>query len=103
MVMGSAHSMRRFLLENISGAHLQAFMCVCVSCYAHLLIKIMNQVDFDSRAIVVAQGSSRTDLAEKPNVEILRRDRESHRHKQIWTKDAHGGPYRKVCVPMIVC
>ena len=23
-------------------------------------------------------------------------DREQHHHRQIWTKDAHGGPYRKV-------
>ena len=26
----------------------------------------------------------------------LRDAREAHRRKQIWTKDAHGGPYRKV-------
>ena len=26
----------------------------------------------------------------------LRADREAHSRKQIWTKDAHGGPYRKV-------
>lgn len=26
----------------------------------------------------------------------LREDREVHRYKQIWTKDPHGGPYRKV-------
>ena len=26
----------------------------------------------------------------------LRDDREAHSRKQIWTKDAHGGPYRKV-------
>jgi hypothetical protein len=29
-------------------------------------------------------------------LEKLRSDREAHKHKQIWTKDAHGGPYRKV-------
>lgn len=27
---------------------------------------------------------------------VLRAEREAHRHKQIWTKDAHGGPYQKV-------
>ncbi|KAL6780147.1 hypothetical protein ACKKBF_B14255 [Auxenochlorella protothecoides x Auxenochlorella symbiontica] len=26
----------------------------------------------------------------------LREEREVHRHRQIWTKDAHGGPYKKV-------
>ena len=25
-----------------------------------------------------------------------RQDQEVHRHDQIWTKDSHGGPYRKV-------
>lgn len=28
----------------------------------------------------------------------LREEREVHRHRQIWTKDAHGGPYKKVMV-----
>lgn len=28
-------------------------------------------------------------------LERLRLDREAHSHKQIWTKDPHGGPYRK--------
>ena len=23
-------------------------------------------------------------------------EREQHHHKQLWTKDSHGGPYRKV-------
>lgn len=23
-------------------------------------------------------------------------EREKHHHKQLWTKDSHGGPYRKV-------
>ncbi|PRW56926.1 HSP20-like chaperone [Chlorella sorokiniana] len=28
-------------------------------------------------------------------LERLRQDREAHSRKQVWTKDAHGGPYRK--------
>lgn len=28
-------------------------------------------------------------------LERLRQDRQAHSRKQIWTKDAHGGPYRK--------
>lgn len=28
-------------------------------------------------------------------LERLRADREAHQHKQLWTKDPHGGPYRK--------
>lgn len=27
-----------------------------------------------------------------------RTDAEEHHHKQIWTKDPHGGPYKKVCL-----
>ena len=30
------------------------------------------------------------------DIERLRADREEHRHRQIWTKLPHGGPYRKV-------
>ena len=29
-------------------------------------------------------------------LERLRSEREAHSRKQVWTKDAHGGPYRKV-------
>lgn len=25
-------------------------------------------------------------------------EREKHHHKQLWTKDSHGGPYRKVSI-----
>ena len=31
-----------------------------------------------------------------------RRNREAHHHKQIWTKDAHGGPYRKVQADLLI-
>jgi len=31
-------------------------------------------------------------------LDALRRDREVHQYKTIWTKDAHGGPYRKASV-----
>ena len=52
-----------------------------------------------SRALVVA-SSSEIDLPQHSNqlVEKLQKDREQHRHKQIWIKDPHGGPYRKVGV-----
>lgn len=33
---------------------------------------------------------------QEQRLERLRRDRESHSHKQVWTKDPHGGRYRKV-------
>ena len=29
----------------------------------------------------------------------LRRDQDLHHHRQIWIKDAHGGPYDKVLQP----
>lgn len=42
-----------------------------------------------------SQGSLRNQLS-KEKLEWLREQRESHKHKTIWTKDAHGGPYKKV-------
>ena len=41
------------------------------------------------------QGALQKQLS-KEKVEWLREQRESHKHKTIWTKDAHGGPYKKV-------
>lgn len=42
-----------------------------------------------------ASGALADPLARERLVERLRQDREAHSRKQIWTKDAHGGPYRK--------
>lgn len=42
-----------------------------------------------------SQGSLQQQLS-KEKIEWLREQRESHKHKTIWTKDAHGGPYKKV-------
>lgn len=61
----------------------------------HEMTTMDREESSGSGALIVAQRS-RTDLAETASVESLRRDREAHRHRQIWTKDAHGGPYRKV-------
>ena len=35
-------------------------------------------------------------LQREQAMEQRRRDQVAHRHDTIWTKDAHGGPYRKV-------
>lgn len=35
-------------------------------------------------------------IPQAERMESLRANREAHRHKQIWIKDPHGGPYRKV-------
>ncbi len=52
-----------------------------------------------SRALVVASSSEIAPLQHSNHlVEKLRSEREEHRHKQIWIKDPHGGPYRKVRV-----
>ena len=29
-------------------------------------------------------------------------ERDKHHHKQLWTKDSHGGPYRKVFAKHLV-
>ena len=47
-------------------------------------------------ALVVSAGHQQLGIQQSHALERLRQDREEHRHKQIWTKDAHGGPYRKV-------
>lgn len=36
-----------------------------------------------------------TSLISAEKLEELRKDRETHKYKTIWTKDAHGGPYKK--------
>ena len=38
-----------------------------------------------------------TEIATRADIEQLRLEREAHRHSTIWTKDPHGGAYRKVC------
>ena len=51
----------------------------------------------DHGALVPAGAAAACTIAgQAALVERLRADREAHRHTQIWTKDAHGGPYRKV-------
>jgi len=48
----------------------------------------------ESGAIVVSTAKS--SCIKNRAIDALRRDREAHRHNTIWTKDSHGGPYRKV-------
>ena len=51
----------------------------------------------ETSTALVPSGSNR-DVG-RPQSQVLdglRQDREEHRHKQVWIKDAHGGPYRKV-------
>ena len=48
-----------------------------------------------SQLVVRASGDD-VGIPQAQRMEALRQDREAHRHKQIWIKDPHGGPYRKV-------
>jgi len=48
-----------------------------------------------SRELVV-RAPQDVGIPEALRIETLREKREAHRHKQIWMKDPHGGPYRKV-------
>lgn len=45
--------------------------------------------------ISLSQSALRQQLT-KDQIEGLREQREAHKHKSIWTKDPHGGPYKKV-------
>jgi hypothetical protein len=46
--------------------------------------------------LVLYDGSDSLGPPLEQKLARLRGDREAHSRKQIWTKDAHGGPYRKV-------
>ncbi|KAK9829923.1 hypothetical protein WJX72_008670 [[Myrmecia] bisecta] len=45
--------------------------------------------------LTIAGTSARDLAAQDILMESRRADRERHYHRTIWTKDAHGGPYRK--------
>ena len=47
-------------------------------------------------ALVPPQPLQRDLQPVEERLERLRADREAHSHRQLWTKDSHGGPYRKV-------
>ena len=50
-----------------------------------------------SQAIVPLHNSSaENSITSSQVIETLRKNREEHRHTQIWTKDPHQGPYRRV-------
>lgn len=54
----------------------------------------MSNETANNLALVEVGGRDLHDA--KSLCEELRRQREVHRHKQIWVKEPHGGPYRKV-------
>jgi hypothetical protein len=47
------------------------------------------------RSLIVTKTDSDITCS-KEKIEWLREQREVHRHSTIWTKDPHGGPYKKV-------
>lgn len=56
----------------------------------------MSEIPTESLAIVPQQSiTCNNQLLGTADVSKLRDEREHHRYKQIWTKDAHGGPYKK--------
>jgi hypothetical protein len=61
-----------------------------------IVLHASNPEEESSRALVVAEVA--TLQQSNQLVQKLRNEREEHRHKQIWIKDPHGGPYRKVSV-----
>ena len=52
-------------------------------------------VRFEAKGLAVTLESEKR-CCTKPHAQRVL-DREAHHHKQLWTKDSHGGPYRKVC------
>ena len=67
--------------------------------YTHIMMDVIPfSEDGESQTALTisqSQGSLRNQLS-KEKLEWLREQRESHKHKTIWTKDAHGCPYKKV-------
>lgn len=84
----------------------------------------MEIVERQGPANIVAMSAMRDkDLASQAqqviererSAEVRRRDAELHQYKEIWTKEPHGGPYKKVrncaerclkaplCVRMTLC
>ena len=49
---------------------------------------------------LIAVGTKNDTIWSTADIDQLRKDREAHRHNTIWTKDPHGGAYRKVCWTM---
>lgn len=58
----------------------------------------MAIVETASRALVAAGASKNVVSADEAKMERLRRDREVHGKYEVWTKEPHGGPYKKVCI-----
>jgi hypothetical protein len=62
-----------------------------------IVLHASNAEETSSGALVVGNSGELVILQQSNQlVEKLRNEREEHRHKQIWIKDPHGGPYRKV-------
>ena len=62
-----------------------------------IVVHASRPEEASSKALVLKSSSEIINpLQSSQLVEKLRNDREEHRHKQIWIKDPHGGPYRKV-------
>lgn len=51
--------------------------------------------------VLVPWGAGALGETVEAKLERLREAREAHSRKQIWTKDAHGGPYRKARVEFV--
>ena len=69
-----------------------------------LVLPTAQLPDRDAHSVLVQVKASRdwqmtaaeTAVQQDALMEKRRADRTAHQHKQIWTKDPHGGPYRKV-------
>lgn len=56
----------------------------------------MEIMNVSSALVPLRTRENNVAITDETALEKLRREREAHRHRQIWTKDAHGGPYKKV-------
>ena len=50
----------------------------------------------EEQSLTLYESKKIGSLITEEKLQQLRHEREIHQHKTIWTKDAHGGPYKKV-------
>ena len=77
--------------------HIQNHLCITIYHLNPMDVVPCVEERKTAGALTISQGQGTLQQQlSKEKVEWLREQRESHKYKTIWTKDAHGGPYKKV-------
>ena len=60
-----------------------------------MMVKAVDRVTDRALAVHGSAGASDLVAGREQAMQQRRANQQTHRHDQIWTKDPHGGPYRK--------